>query len=285
MMRMAMPKILPPRPTKPRPSFSASSYSHVVARASSSSRPIPVAPPVAFQAPPLQSQTLGKIARVRSLPSKPPPPTPIRAELRSQDFEEVVDAAPEIAIEFESAVALSEIADPIDVLFDAMEDLFSVETSIEAGAICLASLIRAIPCRGGIVHLYDAESREFVAVFALGPRAEHLVLTRADESDELISASFRKHHPIVVDYRAPNGAHIVDRHVMLDASQNAIVCPIADGARFLGAIELVDAKSANGFDTSAEHGISYVAERYAGFLAEHGVVLANVVAPPSGFIS
>jgi hypothetical protein len=280
---MAMPKILPPRPTgssKPRSSFSASSYSHVIARASSPPRPIPVAPPVLLTNA-CESQNLGKIALVRSQPSKPPPPTPIRAELRSQDFEEVVEAAPESA----SEIAPSEIADPIDVLFEAMEDLFSVETSIEAGAICLASLIRAIPCRGGIVHLYDAESREFVAVFALGPRAEHLVLTRADESDELISASFRKHHPIVVDYRAPNGAHIVDRHVMLDASQNAIVCPIVDGARFLGAIELVDAKNANGFDTSAEHGISYVAERYAGFLAEHGVVLANVVAPPSGFIS
>ncbi|MEO7110601.1 MAG: hypothetical protein ABI183_09200 [Polyangiaceae bacterium] len=211
-------------------------------------------------------QPLGKIALARS--ATPKPPMPIRTELASVDFE-----------------AVEEIADPIDVLFEAMEDLFSAETSVEAGAICLASLMRAIPCRGGIVHLYDAEAREFVAVFALGPRAEHLVLTRAAENDPLIGASLRKHHPIVVDYRAPNGARVVDRHVMLDAERNAIVCPVVDGSRFLGAIELVDAKRASGFDIAAEHGIAYVAERYAGFLAEHGIVLANVVAPPSGFIS
>jgi hypothetical protein len=47
----------------------------------------------------------------------------MRAELASADFEEVIAPA-------------REMADPIDVLFDAMEDLFSVETSVEAGAIC-----------------------------------------------------------------------------------------------------------------------------------------------------
>lgn len=194
------------------------------------------------------------------------------------DFEEVIEPV--------QAKPAAEIADPIDVLFDAMEDLFSVETSVEAGAICLASLIRAIPCRGGIVHLYDAEARELVAVFALGPRAEHLVLTRADESDGLIVAALRKNKPIVVDYRKPNGAHIVDRHMMLNAEHDAMACPIFAGSRFLGVIELVDAKSENGFDVSAEHGISYVADRYSEFLVEHGVVLGNVVAPPpSGFIS
>ena len=199
---------------------------------------------------------------------KPPLPiTPVRAELHSADFE-----------------AIEEIADPIAVLFEAMEDLFSVETSVEAGALCLASLIRAIPCRGGIVHLYDAEAREFVAVFALGPRAEHLVLTRAPESDVLIGAALREHHPIVVDYRGPSAPRVLDRHAMLDVTRNVIVCPLVDGSRFLGAIELVDAKHANGFGASAEHGIAYVADRYAGFLAEHGIVLENVIAPPSGFI-
>jgi hypothetical protein len=44
-------------------------------------------------------------------------------QLASTDFEEVIAPA-------------REMADPIDVLFDAMEDLFSVETSVEAGAIC-----------------------------------------------------------------------------------------------------------------------------------------------------
>ncbi|MEO8875870.1 MAG: hypothetical protein ABI461_09805 [Polyangiaceae bacterium] len=240
-----MPKILPPRPTRSSiphaPAISsASSYSQIAAR-------------------------------------KPSPP-PVRAELCSQDFEEILEAV-------DVASGITSIDDPIDVLFDAMEDLLSVESSIEAGAICLASLMKAIPCRGGIVHLYDAESREFVAVFALGPRAEHLVLTRAEESDALISASFRKHQPVVVQYGGETAARPVDRHAMLDASRGAMICPIVDGARFLGAIELVDALGPNGFDLSAQHGISYVAERYAGFLAEHGVVLANVVAAPSGFIS
>ena len=192
---------------------------------------------------------------------------PAREELRSVDFE-----------------AVEEIADPIDVLFDAMEDLLSVETSVEAGAVCLASLVRAIPSRAGIVHLYDAELREFVAVYAIGPRAERLVLTRASESDSLIGAALRKHEPIVVDYRGPQAPRPLDRHAFLGATKNVMVCPVFDGSRFLGALELVDAKQVRGFDTAAEHAITYVADRFAGFLAEHGVVLANVVAPPSGFI-
>jgi hypothetical protein len=228
-----------------------------------------ILPPRPSVARPDERPTERPPSRAAKAARKPPLPiTPIRAELASVDFE-----------------AVEEIADPIDVLFEAMEDLFSVETSVEAGAICLASLIRAIPCAGGIVHLYDAESREFVAVFALGPRAEHLVLTRAPESDALISAAFRKHHPIVVDYRGPGAARVVDRHAMLDTTKNVIVCPIVDGSRFLGAIELVDAKSSAGFEIAAEHGIAYVADRYAGFLAEHGVAIDDIVAPPSGFIS
>ncbi|MEO8799891.1 MAG: GAF domain-containing protein [Polyangiaceae bacterium] len=194
-------------------------------------------------------------------------PVPVREELRSVDFE-----------------AVEELADPIDVLFDAMEDLLSVETSVEAGAVCLASLVRAIPSRGGIVHFYDAELRELVAVYAIGPHAERLVLTRASESDSLIGAAFRKHEPIVVNYRGPQAPRPTDRHAFLGVTKNVMVCPILDGPRFLGALELVDAMHPGGFDIAAQHAISYVADRFAGFLVEHGVVHANVVAPPSGFL-
>ena len=199
---------------------------------------------------------------------RPPLPS-VRIEIREADIESIDDRN----------------SDPIDALFDVMEELESAETAVEAGAVCLASLVRAIPSRGGIVHLYDAEERDFVAVYAIGPRSERLVLTRTDESDLLIGAALRKHEPIVTSY-GKNGTapRPPDRHFLLDAKKDVIVCPVIDGTRFLGVLELVDSKRTRGFDKPCEHAMQYVADRYAGFLAEHGVVINNVVPPPSGFI-
>lgn len=193
----------------------------------------------------------------------------MRIEIREADIETIEDKH----------------SDPIDVLFDVMEDLESAETAVEAGAVCLASLVRAIPSRGGIVHLYDADARDFVAVYAMGARSERLILTRSEESDLLIGAALRKHEPIVMSY-GKNGTapRPLDRHFLLDAKKDVIVCPIVDGVRFLGALELVDSKRSDGFDKASQHAMQYVADRYAGFLAEHGVVINNIVPPPSGFI-
>lgn len=258
---MATPKILPPRPQSSRPP---------PASRQGASRPAgwPSTSPPAIRAvgKPIAATPVARIAVAK----KPAPPLPsVRIEIRADDIQSIED-----------------VVDPIDVLFDAMEDLSFAETAVEAGAVCLASLVRAIPSRGGIVHLYDAEARDFVAVYAMGPRAERLVLTRAAESDVLIGAALRKHEPIVVEYgRGSQAPQPLDRHFLLSAKRNVMVCPIVDGSRFLGALELVDAKRAAGFDKASEHAIAYVADRYAGFLVEHGVMIANVVAPPSGFIS
>ena len=210
----------------------------------------------------------------------------VRAQLPSVRIEiREADILSERASGLRAPSIADEDADPIDVLFDVMEDLDSAETAVEAGAVCLASLVRAIPSHAGIVHLFDPDAHELVAVYAMGPRSERLVLTRTEDSDFLISAAIRKHEPIVTSY-GKNGTapRPPDRHFLLDAKKDVIVCPVIDGTRLLGVIELVDSKRPRGFDKPSEHAMQYVADRYAGFLAEHGVVINNVVPPPSGFI-
>lgn len=219
-------------------------------------------PPATRGAP----RAIGRVA-VAKIPAPPLPS--VRIEIREADIETIEERR----------------VDPIDVLFDVMEDLEAAETAVEAGAVCLASLVRAIPSRGGIVHLYDGNAHDLVAVYAIGRRSERLILTRVDESDLLIGAALRKHEPMVMSYgKGGTAPRPLDRHFLLDAKKDVIVCPILDGSRFLGALELVDSKRSEGFDKASEHAMQYVADRYAGFLAEHGIVLNNVVPPPSGFI-
>ncbi|MGH7329693.1 MAG: hypothetical protein ACREJX_15205, partial [Polyangiaceae bacterium] len=159
---MAAPKILPPRPQQARAAASRSSW--------------PATSPPATRIAP---RAIGRFA-VAKIPAPPLPS--VRIEIREASIESIEASR----------------TDPIDVLFDVMEDLEAAETAVEAGAVCLASLVRAIPSRGGVVHLYDADAHDFVAVYAMGPRSERLILTRTEESDLLIGASLRKHEPIVM---------------------------------------------------------------------------------------
>ncbi|MDB4996123.1 MAG: putative stage sporulation protein [Myxococcaceae bacterium] len=171
--------------------------------------------------------------------------------------------------------------DLIDLLFDAMQDLPLFETSTEAGCYCLASVLKVLPARAGLVHLYDVDTREFVVVYAQGPRAERLLLTRQPESDSLLGSAMYKHRVVTVTYEE-NGGTPLERYAVFGRIVRAVVAPVLDGGRFLGALELIDPTLGADFDDRAENALMYVADRYAELLAERGVTLGKVVAPPSG---
>jgi hypothetical protein len=173
--------------------------------------------------------------------------------------------------------------DLIDLLFDAMQDLPLFETSTEAGCYCLASVLKVLPSRAGLVHLYDVDRREFVVVYAQGPRAERLLLSRHPESDSLLGSAMYKHRVVTVRY-GEHGGTPLERYAIFGQVSEVLVAPVLQGGRILGAFELIDPIDGAAFDGRAENAMMYVAERYAELLAERGVVLGNVVAPPSGAI-
>jgi hypothetical protein len=229
-----------------------------------SSPPPPVAMATSF-APP---------APAVLVPAFVPPAPPQTLLAAVEPFQPAVAPAPRLSIQ-----------DPTDVLFDAMYDLDLFETAIEGASYSLASILRALPSRAGMIHLFDTETREFVTVYAQGPGSDELLMSRHSEDDDwLISAAICKHKPLIMSYGGEVDGRPLDRHAKFGAIKSVLVAPVFSWGRCLGIIELVDPTDGSRFDVRAENAIAYAADRYGEFLGERGVHVGTV-APPSGIIS
>jgi GAF domain-containing protein len=141
--------------------------------------------------------------------------------------------------------------------------------------------MRVVPCLAGIVHLYDADARAFVIVYARGPRAERLVLKCTPENDELLARAWRERRGVVVEYDGEGGANAkspTERHAFFGDPWSVLVVPVIHGGRVLGAIELVDPIDGAPFGEAAENALKYIAEHYGTFVADRGIALKNLVA-------
>ncbi len=176
------------------------------------------------------------------------------------------------------------VMDPTDLLFDAMYDLGLFETAVEGASYCLASILRALPSRAGMIHLFDTDTREFVTVYAQGPGSDELLMNRHSDEDWLIAAAVCKHKPLTMGYGDAVGGRPLDRHAKFGPIKSVLVAPVFSWGRCLGVIELVDPADGSSFDVRSENAVAYAADRYGEFLGERGVHVGTV-APPSGIIS
>jgi hypothetical protein len=85
-----------------------------------------------------------------------------------------------------------------------------------------------------------------------------------------------KHDAILVSYAL--GGNPTERHAMFDPEE-VLIAPVLLDGRYLGAIELVDLRDGTTFDRRAQDALVYIADRYAEYLGERGVVIARVAAP------
>lgn len=248
-------------------------------------RPVILAPPVmpAPRPAPVPITSVAPVTPVTSIApvAAIPPPVasfepPVAAPVVEPVVEHVVEQAPAARIS---------VLDPMDLLFDAMYELNFFETSVEGASYCLASLLRALPSRAGLVHLLDPETRELVTVYAQGANAEHLVLGRISDDDWLVSAAICKHRPLIMNYDGDVSSRPLERHAFFGEPRSVIVAPVITWGRCLAVIELVDPADGSVFDVRAENALAYVCDRYAEFVGEHGVDISNVVAPPSAVIN
>jgi len=174
--------------------------------------------------------------------------------------------------------------DVIDLLFDAMEDLPFLETALEASAFCLSAALRVLPSRAGMVHLYDINTREFITVYTQGENTEKLLMARTPETDALFAAAMGRHRAMA--FRYDRGGSPRDRHTFFGPPRSVLTAPAMVDGRYLGIIELIDPMQGGIFDERAENAISYVADRFAEFLSQHGIGIGQIVAPPpSGMLN
>ena len=246
--------------------------------AAKAAAPEPEPSSVRFEAGPAPSA----MARASSVPPPPasaapssePPPSVRPSVLLPMSFIPA-SAAPASVAPAPAAphrALLLSATDVFDVLFDAMHELPYFETAVEGGSYCLATALSALPARAGLVHLYDIDAREFVVVYTHGDGYERTLLSRASESDAVLAPAMFRHRAMAV---RTLGTTRVERH---RTNASVLVAPVLDGGRFLGAIELVDPLPGHPFDERAMNALTYVADRYAQFLAERGVAIGNLVA-------
>jgi hypothetical protein len=249
-------------------------------------------PPPSNRIPSMRISTRDVIEHVQRISSPPPPPAsiapaPIAAFVPPtppQTLLAPVDPFASVQAPAPAPAPRLTITDPTDVLFDAMYDLGLFETAVEGASYCLASILRALPSRAGMIHLFDTETREFVTVYAQGPGSDELLMNRHSDEDWLISAAICKHKPLIMSYGDEVGGRPLDRHAKFGAIKSVLVAPVFSWGRCLGVIELVDPTDGSQFDDRRENAIAYAADRYGEFLGERGVHVGTV-APPSGIIS
>jgi hypothetical protein len=159
-------------------------------------------------------------------------------------------------------------------LFESMHDLQFLRDSLEGADFCLTMALEKMPARGGIVHLYDIDRREYVITCAGGEGGEGLLLTRSAESDPILSLAMRRRRSLVfADAQASAEVRSTQRYTSLGGAKSLVVAPVALGGRFLGAIELLNPIDNVPFTDDDGYALSYIAEQLATFVGSRGILI------------
>jgi hypothetical protein len=187
-----------------------------------------------------------------------------RLSLHSVDLEETLVHPPE--------------DDPLDLVVAALRGV-SCLRAVEAASVCVAASVRAIGCRAAIAHLWDAREECFVIAYALGPNAGVLLNARHGREDPILTQSFRKRVPRVMN-QSHAARPTLARYSALGGAWSVLVAPVIDGERPLGAIELVDPLDGSCFDDRHIAAASYTTDRLVALLRGVDTSIGTLIAPP-----
>jgi hypothetical protein len=168
----------------------------------------------------------------------------------------------------------------LDGVVTALEDLTFFETLVEAASFCLVTAMRAVPSLAGLALLRDETGEMgggYVIVYARGPRACELVRTRVAEDDPSIGAALVRGGPVALEYGA--GRTPPPRHAAFGDPWTALVVPVQDERRCLGAFELVDPLDGRALGDSARETLATIARGLIEFGHGRPQRLGNVFAP------
>jgi hypothetical protein len=254
--------------------------------------PPPPAEPVAAAAPATAAPVSGEPARATADNAAPPITQPVNTIPAPASFEEAPPASlappttrgsgfPGAPVSTRQASKRLRGDELIADLFEAMHDLQFLRDAIEGADFCLTLALEKMPARGGIVHLYDIDHRQFVITCAGGPGGQALLSQRSAENDPILFPTMRKRRALVLaDATTHAAARETQRYATLGGAKSLIVAPVALGGRFLGAIELLNPTDDIPFTDDDGHALSYIAEQLASFVGQRGILLTRDSVPP-----
>jgi hypothetical protein len=247
---VAIPATAPAPNLAPAPAVAADAEPPAPKPVSLPPAPEPEPAPAPTSAPPPTSSAAPPTTRGTSLQGAPASVRPTNVKGRARGDELIAD------------------------LFEAMHDLHFLRDSVEGADFCLTLALEKMPARGGIVHLYDIDKREFVVTCVGGAGGEALLFQRTAESDPILFAAMRKRRALVFkDATTSEGVRSRSRYQALGGAKSLLVAPVALGGRFLGAIELLNPVDDAPFTDDDGHALSYIAEQLAAFAGTHGIVI------------
>ena len=170
----------------------------------------------------------------------------------------------------------------IGELFETMHELHFLPELVNGCDFVLAVGEFMVPCAAIMVHVFDLGAREFVIVRASGPGAGKLLLCRTPHTDPLLAPLMRHTAARRIDARGDTRFTGARWPLLGVTPEAALLVPVVQAGRHLGAIELVNPDGGGGFHQNEAHGLEYVAEQFAEFLAKRPIVLeADALRPQS----
>jgi hypothetical protein len=257
----------PPRPSRPVPHLvSLPTMDLVEVIEVKEAKPKSVPPPL----PPPRSAVA--VPRAPAIPRAPAVP---RAAAPRAAASHAV-APPPVSARYSERVPIlrrSSSDDLLETLFEALRDLDSEPDALSAARACLLALESVVPSRAATVHAFDVTRGDFIVVDAQGEAAETMVLQRSSKDDPLLRVAIPNGEPFPWnDLRKAPVARLA-RFSGLPHVARVLVCPVLAGARWLGAIELIDPTHDRAFRSEDVIAARYVAQRYAEYVSSHGMVL------------
>jgi hypothetical protein len=161
----------------------------------------------------------------------------------------------------------SETDDPAEGLFDALYELNFVSSAWEAAGMCAETLARVLGARVVVVHVHDVERREIRAVAMHGEIDQDLVGGRSPVEDDLVAAeAFAKESPVIHRFHGDPPSIAPRRFHAIRAPHAVLAAPGLAWGRCVALVEVID--PAVPVDARAARSATYVAERFAEYLAE-----------------
>jgi GAF domain-containing protein len=158
-------------------------------------------------------------------------------------------------------------------LFESMHDLHFMRDALDGADFVLELLREKIPTLLALVHFYDINANEFVVVKGRTPTGTSIT-AKTREGTGLVGDALKSGKPVVV--RDAKSDDRWSREVYGQGGhqpREIVVVPMRQGGRFLGAIELADHTDGESFGDDEVHAVSYVAEQFAEFVQDRGILI------------
>ena len=231
--------------------------------------PLTPGPAAAAQPAPVEA------AKPAPTPSAPPPPS----EPAKPAPAPAAAAAPPAPTPATAPLKRRADEDLIGELFESMHDLHFMPDMMSGVEFVLGILNKTLPSEAVLIHVFDINLRQFVVVRAFGASPQAVTLHRTPDREPMFQRVMRGTRSVVTKNASSEAAYRAERWGLLNVLPDvAIVGPVQQQGRFLGAIELANPLGGGAYTEHESHALDYICEQLADFLAARPIIVdADVV--------